>query len=107
MTPTFADCATTMCANAREQGLTFDETAQATGYSRRQAINIMGGDASMTDMKAGLCSMSLKSPRTTPCEPTTPSVWGTGLTTGPGKRNGFQNRRKPLRNRRAGPARHH
>lgn len=35
----------------REQGLTFDETAEATGYSRRQAINIMGGDASMTDMK--------------------------------------------------------
>ncbi len=27
----------------REQGLTFDETAEATGYSRRQAINIMGG----------------------------------------------------------------
>lgn len=28
----------------RAQGLTFDETAEATGYSRRQAINIMGGD---------------------------------------------------------------
>jgi hypothetical protein len=28
----------------REQGLTFDETAEATGYSRRQCINIMGGD---------------------------------------------------------------
>lgn len=28
----------------REQGLTFDETAEATGYSRRQAINIMGGN---------------------------------------------------------------
>lgn len=35
----------------REQGLTFDETADATGYSRRQCINIMGGDAGMTDMK--------------------------------------------------------
>lgn len=35
----------------REQGLTFDETADATGYSRRQCINIMGGDASIVDMK--------------------------------------------------------
>lgn len=35
----------------REQGLTFDETADATGYSRRQCINIMGGDAAMSDMK--------------------------------------------------------
>ena len=31
----------------RAQGLTFDETAEATGYSRRQAINIMGGDPSV------------------------------------------------------------
>lgn len=31
----------------RAQGLTFDETAEATGYSRRQAINIMGGDPSI------------------------------------------------------------
>lgn len=27
----------------REQGLTVDETAEATGYSRRHVINIMGG----------------------------------------------------------------
>lgn len=33
----------------REQGLTFDETADATGYSRRQCINIMGGDAGSGD----------------------------------------------------------
>lgn len=35
----------------REQGLTVDETAEVTGYSRRHVINIMGGEASMTDMK--------------------------------------------------------
>ena len=29
----------------RSQGLTIDETAEATGYSRRHVINIMGGDA--------------------------------------------------------------
>ncbi len=29
----------------REQGLTFDQTADATGYSRRQCMNIMGGHA--------------------------------------------------------------
>lgn len=33
----------------REQGLTFDETAEATGYSRRQAINIMGGTGDGAD----------------------------------------------------------
>lgn len=27
----------------REQGLTFDQTADVTGYSRRQCINIVGG----------------------------------------------------------------
>ena len=35
----------------REQGLTFDETAEATGYSRRQAINIMGGNDEGMDRK--------------------------------------------------------
>lgn len=29
----------------RDQGLTIDETAEATGYCRRHVINIMGGDA--------------------------------------------------------------
>ena len=29
----------------RAQGLTLDETAEHTGYSRRHVINIMGGDA--------------------------------------------------------------
>lgn len=29
----------------RAQGLTVDETAEATGYCRRHVINIMGGDA--------------------------------------------------------------
>lgn len=33
----------------REQGLTFDETAQVTGYTRRHVINIMGGDAGGVD----------------------------------------------------------
>jgi hypothetical protein len=33
----------------REQGLTVDETAEATGYSRRHVINIIGGDACGTD----------------------------------------------------------
>jgi hypothetical protein len=33
----------------REQGLTVDETAEATGYSRRHVINILGGDASGVD----------------------------------------------------------
>lgn len=33
----------------REQGLTVDETAEATGYSRRHVINIIGGAADGTD----------------------------------------------------------
>lgn len=33
----------------RERGLTVDETAAATGYSRRHVINIMGGDADGRD----------------------------------------------------------
>jgi hypothetical protein len=33
----------------REQGLTLDETAEATGYSRRHVINIMGGDGDGAD----------------------------------------------------------
>jgi len=33
----------------REQGLTVDETAEATGYSRRHVINILGGDANGAD----------------------------------------------------------
>ena len=31
----------------RAEGLTLDETAEATGYSRRHVINIMGGDDSV------------------------------------------------------------
>lgn len=33
----------------RAQGLTIDETAEETGYTRRHVINIMGGDASAAD----------------------------------------------------------
>jgi hypothetical protein len=33
----------------REQGLTVDETAEATGYSRRHVINIIGGTADGVD----------------------------------------------------------
>ena len=33
----------------REQGLTLDETAEATGYSRRHVINILGGTANGVD----------------------------------------------------------
>ena len=33
----------------REQGMTVDETAEATGYSRRHVINIIGGNAGDTD----------------------------------------------------------
>lgn len=33
----------------RAQGLTVDETAEATGYSRRHVINILGGAADDTD----------------------------------------------------------
>lgn len=35
----------------REQGLTMDETAEATGYSRRHVINIMSSDGHGTDTK--------------------------------------------------------
>lgn len=33
----------------RAQGLTIDETAEETGYTRRHVINIMGGEGSATD----------------------------------------------------------
>lgn len=33
----------------REQGLTVDETAEATGYSRRHVMNIIGGHADSAD----------------------------------------------------------
>lgn len=33
----------------RQQGLTIDETAEATGYCRRHVINIMGGDGGGAD----------------------------------------------------------
>lgn len=33
----------------REQGLTVDETAEATGYSRRHVLNILGGHGDNTD----------------------------------------------------------
>lgn len=35
----------------RAQSLTIDETAEATGYTRRHVINIMGGDAGGADTK--------------------------------------------------------
>lgn len=33
----------------RAQGMTIDETAEETGYTRRHVINIMGGEAGATD----------------------------------------------------------
>ncbi|MES1977546.1 MAG: hypothetical protein V4451_05885 [Pseudomonadota bacterium] len=46
----------------REQKLTFDETAEATGYSRRQCINIMGGNADDEDTQTRDMFEELESP---------------------------------------------
>ncbi len=74
----------------REQGLSLDETAQVTGYTRRHVINIMGGEADGTDT---LTRDMFEAETERPAKANDPfgAWWGNALGS-----NAVHNRRKPV-----------